>query len=79
MYILVNNTSCIIGLFSSKKILALAVNAVRTSEGKNSKLYYKEVKVDEFDPSLIQFHTIHSERLNVVPENVDLYNAMELL
>ena len=78
MYILVNNSSLILGLFSSKETLCIAAEVVRENRA-DRKLYWKEVKVDNFDKTLLGFHTIHPENLNEVPAGTNHEELLQAL
>lgn len=62
MYILVNKSRMILGLFSTKKNLTMAIKVVKEKEP-DSKFYYQKVCVDNFDNILINFFTMHPEKL----------------
>ena len=70
MYILVNNSRMIIGLFSNKIWLNKAIEIVR-KDTPGTILYYQEVCVDTFDGVLINFWTIHPEKLIEIERDKD--------
>lgn len=62
MYILVNNSRIILGIFTTKEKLDLAVKVVRDNED-IKRLYYQKVETDVFDNTLLNFFTLHPEKL----------------
>ena len=62
MYLLADKSRIALGVFTSKETLNNAIAVCRTNEP-YSVLYYQEIKVDVFDSTLIQFFTIHPEKL----------------
>lgn len=70
MYILVNKSCVILGLFTDKTWLNSAIQAVRESNS-NSVLYYQKVEVNTIDSTLINFWTIHPEKLIEIPKEVN--------
>ena len=66
MYILAQNGPLgpiLLGVFSNKQTLNMGIKAVKTYRPDVSKIYYQEIGVDNFDSTLIQFFTMHSEKL----------------
>jgi hypothetical protein len=70
MYILVNNSRMILGLFSNKIWLNKAIEIVR-KDTPETILYYQEVYVDTFDSVLPNFWTIHPEKLIEIERDKD--------
>ena len=70
MYILVNNSRMILGLFSNKTNLNIAIKIIR-KETPETILYYQEVKVDTFDSVLPNFWTMHPEKLIEIERDKD--------
>ncbi len=66
MYILVNKYRMILGLFTDKAWLNSAIQAVRESDP-DGVLYYQKVEVNTIDSTLINFWTIHPEKLIEIP------------
>lgn len=64
MYILVNKSRMIMGLFSTHESLDMAIKVLK--ESGESRCYYVEVSVDDFDSILFNFWTMHPEKLNEV-------------
>lgn len=62
MYILVNNSRMILGIFTTKEKLDYAVKVVRDNED-IKRLYYQKVETDIFDKTLLNFFTLHPEKL----------------
>ena len=69
MYILVDNHKIIRGLFTDKKWLNEAIKVIR--KDKSNTLYYQEVEVNTFDTILINFWTIHPEKLIEIERDKD--------
>ena len=69
MYILVDNHKMIRGLFTDKNWLNEAIKVIR--EDKSNTLYYQEVEVNTFDTILINFWTIHPEKLIEIERDKD--------
>ena len=65
MYILVNKSMMILGIFTSKKKLNDAVAAIR-STGDTGKLYWQKFVPNTFDSILPNFWTMHFEKLNEI-------------
>ena len=70
MYILVNKSRMILGLFTDKTWLNSAIQAVRENDP-NGVLYYQEVGVNTIDSILINFWTIHPEKLIEIDREVN--------
>jgi hypothetical protein len=70
MYILVNNSRMILGLFSNKTKLNNAIKIVRENTPETI-LYYQEVKVDTFSSVLPNFWTMHPEKLIEIERDKD--------
>jgi len=70
MYILVNKSRMILGLFTDKTWLNSAIQAVRESDS-NGVLYYQKVEVNTIDSTLINFWTIHPEKLIEIDKEVN--------
>ena len=70
MYILVNNSRMILGLFSNKTNLNIAIKIIR-KETPETILYYQEVEVDTFSSVLPNFWTIHPEKLIEIERDKD--------
>ena len=70
MYILVNNSRMILGLFSNKDWLNKAIEVVR-KDNPGTILYYQEVEVDTFSSVLLNFWTIHPEKLIEIERDKD--------
>lgn len=70
MYILVNKSNILLGLFTDKTWLNSAIKAVRESEPYGI-LYYQKVEVNNFDSTLINFFTLHHEKLIEISMDVD--------
>ena len=69
MYILVNKCLMILGLFTDKTWLNSAIQVVRKSDP-GCILYYQKVEVNTIDGTLINFWTMHPEKLiKISPEN----------
>ncbi len=66
MYILVNKSRIILGLFTDKTWLNSAIQAVKESDP-DCILYYQKVEVNAIDSILINFWTIHPEKLIEIP------------
>ncbi len=65
MYILINKSGFMIGLFTSRNTLNAAIEVCRKNSP-NEDLYYKYTQVDNFNPDLVDFHTMHTEHLNKI-------------
>lgn len=70
MYILVNKSRMILGLFTDETWLNSAIQAVRESDP-HCVLYYQKVEVNTIDSTLINFWTIHPEKLIEIPKEVN--------
>ena len=70
MYILVNKSRMILGLFTDKTWLNSAIQAVRENDP-NGVLYYQKVEVNTIDSILINFWTIHPEKLIEIDKEVN--------
>lgn len=57
------------GLFTDKKWLNEAIKVIR--KDKSNTLYYQEVEVNTFDTILINFWTIHPEKLIEIERDKD--------
>lgn len=62
MYILAGKGRILLGVFTTKKILNMAIAVCRADEP-GCTLYYQKIKPNVFDSTLIQFFTIHPEKL----------------
>jgi hypothetical protein len=68
MYILVNKSRILLGIFTDKNWLNAAITAQRNSYG-DDVLYYQEIVPNEFSSVLINFWTMHPEKLiKISPE-----------
>lgn len=67
MYILVNKCLMILGLFTDKTWLNSAIQVVRESDP-GCILYYQKVEVNTIDSTLINFWTMHPEKLIKIPQ-----------
>ena len=66
MYILAQVSSfgsILRGVFTNIDNLNLAIRAIKISDADVSKLYYQEIEVNNFDAILLQFFTMHPEKL----------------
>lgn len=66
MYILAQVScfgSILRGVFTDIDKLNLAIRAIKISDADVSKLYYQEIEVNNFDAILLQFFTMHPEKL----------------
>lgn len=70
MYILVNKSRMILGLFTDKTWLNSAIQVVRESDPR-CVLYYQKVEVNTIDSTLINFWTIHPEKLIEIPQETN--------
>lgn len=70
MYILVNKSRIIWGLFTDKTWLNSAIQAVRENDP-DCVLYYQKIEVNTIDSILINFWTIHPEKLIEIPREVN--------
>ena len=70
MYILVNKSRMILGLFTDKTWLNSAIQAVRENDS-HCVLYYQKVEVNTIDSTLINFWTIHPEKLIEIPRETN--------
>lgn len=70
MYILVNGSSMILGLFQNKTWLSNAIQVVRM-DNPNAILYYQKVKVNSFNTVLPNFWTMHPEKLIQIGTDVN--------
>lgn len=71
MYALLNNSKILLGVFSSKEMLNIAIKAIKVNNPDCFRLYYQKFEVDVFDSTLMQFFTMHPEKfveLNVEKE-----------
>ena len=62
MYLLVDKSRIALGIFTSKDTLNMAIKVCRSAEP-HSKLYYQKIDVDVFDKTILQFFTMHPEKL----------------
>jgi len=62
MYILVNNSKILLGVFTSKKWLNNALKVVK-KQNPESTFYYQKFVPNEFNSTLFNFWTIHPEKL----------------
>ena len=63
MYVLLNKSRILLGLFTSKEMLNMAIKAVKINNPDSCyKLYYQKVEVDTFDSTLMQCFTMHPEK-----------------
>ena len=67
MYILVDNHRIMLGIFTSKKWLHLAIK-VQKEVHPDSKLYYQTITPNEFSSVLFNFWTMHPENLIEIDE-----------
>lgn len=65
MYILVDKSCILLGIFTDLDKLKVAADVVKTKKGVDI-MYYQEIGVDMFDKTLINFNTMHPEKLNIV-------------
>lgn len=70
MYILVNNSRMILGLFTTKNWLNSAIEVVREDKP-GTILYYQKVEVNTFNTVLPNFFTIHPEKLIEIDREVN--------
>ena len=70
MYILVNGSRMILGLFQNKTWLSNAIQVVRM-DNPDAILYYQKVKVNSFNTVLPNFWTIHPEKLIEIDKDVN--------
>lgn len=70
MYILVNKSRMLMGLFTTKKNLNLGLAVMRANEP-NCIAYYQKVDVNMFDANLFQFWTMHPEKLIEIDREVN--------
>ena len=70
MYILVNGSRMILGLFQNKTWLNNAIKVVRM-DNPNAILYYQKVKVNSFNTVLPNFWTMHPEKLIEIGKDVN--------
>jgi len=70
MYILVNGSRMILGLFQNKTWLNNAIQVVRM-DNPNAILYYQKVKVNSFNTVLPNFWTMHPEKLIEIGKDVN--------
>ena len=70
MYVLLNNSRILLGIFTSKEMLNVAIKAIKIDNPDCYRLYYQKVDVNTFDSTLMQFFTIHPEKfIEVSVEN----------
>lgn len=62
MYILVNKSRMLLGVFTTKETLNMAIKVLKDKES-GCLLYYQEFEPDTFSSVLIPFWTLHSEYL----------------
>lgn len=62
MYALLNNGRILLGVFTTKEILNMAIKAVKMNNPDAYRFYYQEFKVDTFDSTLMQLLTLHPEK-----------------
>lgn len=62
MYILANKSRMIIGIFTNKQMLDVAI-AVAKHDDPDARLYYMEFTPDLFDYNLAIFWTMHPEKM----------------
>lgn len=70
MYILVNNSRMILGIFTSKTWLNNAIEVIREDKP-GTILYYQKVEVNTFNTVLPNFFTIHPEKLIEIDRDVN--------
>ena len=70
MYILVNGSRMILGLFQNKTWLSNAIQVVRM-DNPDAILYYQKVKVNSFNTILPNFWTMHPEKLIEIGKDVN--------
>lgn len=66
MYILATHGpfgAIILGVFSTLETLNFAIRVVKINHPEEHKLYYQKIEIDTFDSTLIQFFTMHNEKL----------------
>lgn len=63
MYILVDKFRILLGIFTTKEKLDIAVDVIRKENPDCGKMYYQEIIPDTFDKTLINFWTMHPEKL----------------
>ena len=62
MYALLNNSRILLGVFSSKEMLNIAIKAIKVNNPDCFRLFYQKIEVDKFDSTLMQFFTMHPEK-----------------
>lgn len=70
MYILVNKHRMLLGLFTDETWLNAAIQAVRENDPYGI-LYYQKVEVNTIESTLINFWTIHPEKLIEIEKEVN--------
>lgn len=65
VYLLVNKSMMLIGIFTSKKKLQMAMDVTK-EVGEQKKIYWAEVETNCFDSLLPNFWIMHYEKLNEV-------------
>lgn len=74
MYALLNNSRILLGVFSSKEMLNIAIKAIKMESPESFRLYYQKIEVDMFDSTLMNFFTIHPEKFI----ELDIKNEKEI-
>ena len=62
MYALLDNYRILLGVFSSKEKLNMAIKVIKLNHPDEHRFYYQEFEVDTFDSTLMQFFTMHPEK-----------------
>ena len=62
MYLLANKFHIALGVFTTKETLNMAIFVCRTDEP-GCRLYYQKIQPDVIDSTLIQFWTMHPEKM----------------
>ena len=62
MYVLLNNARVLLGIFSSKEMLNIAIKAIKIDNPDCYRLFYQKFEIDTFDSTLMQFFTMHPEK-----------------
>lgn len=69
MYILVNNSRILLGVFTSKEWLNNALEIVK-EQNPESTFYYQKIEPNEFNSTLFNFCTMYPEKLIEIPKNI---------
>ena len=70
MYALLNNNRVLLGVFTNKEMLNMAIKSIKIENPDCHRLYYQKFEVDTFDSTLMQFFTMHPEKF--VELNVEM-------